>query len=95
MARRQRQKQLILLILTFFCFFKNVLSSCKLHDASWEVGKGPTLNQPSKNDPTKVKVDWSNIIKNARWESYTIMVLKIILRNQLYSKMHVFKIVKL
>jgi len=22
--------------------------------------------QPSKNDPTKVKVDWSTIIKNAR-----------------------------
>ena len=74
MARRQRQKHFILLILIFSCFFETVLSSCKLHDASWEVGKGPTLNQPSKNDPTKVKVDWSNIIKNARWESYTIMV---------------------
>jgi len=40
--------------------------ACKLHDASWEASKGPTISQPSKNEPTKVKIDWGNVIKNAR-----------------------------
>ena len=56
------------LILTLFSFFvESVFGSCKLHDASWESNKGLMVTQPSKSDPTKVKIDWSNVIKNARY----------------------------
>merc|ERR1719320_2300388 len=34
--------------------------------ASWKPGSKPVVSQPSKNDPTKVMVDWSSIIKNAK-----------------------------
>ncbi len=54
-------------LLFIFMNLQNVVEgACKLHDAAWETGKGPLVTQPSKNDPAKVKVDWSNIIKNAR-----------------------------
>ena len=67
-SQRQRSFVPTFLIFVFVSFlnFENVYCACKLHDASWEAGKGPLISQPSKNDPSKVKVDWSNIIKNAR-----------------------------
>merc|ERR1712123_557481 len=35
-------------------------------DASWNPGSKPIVSQPSKNDPTKVMVDWTSIIKNSK-----------------------------
>ncbi len=67
MARQRQSFVPTFIILVFVSLnFENVYCACKLHDASWEAGKGPLISQPSKNDPTKVKVDWSTIIKNAR-----------------------------
>ena len=57
---------ILYLLLIFLSLQSLVEGACKLHDAAWEAGKGPLVTQPSKNDPAKVKVDWSNIIKNAR-----------------------------
>jgi hypothetical protein len=58
--------KLVYLLFIFMNLQNVVEGACKLHDAAWETGKGPLVTQPSKNDPAKVKVDWSNIIKNAR-----------------------------
>ena len=41
-------------------------ANCKAHDASWDPVKPPTISQPSRVDPTKIKVDWSQIITNGR-----------------------------
>jgi len=43
-----------------------VQGSCFGTDASWNPGSKPIVSQPSKNDPTKVMVDWTSIIKNSK-----------------------------
>jgi len=40
------------------------LASCFGRDASWRVGGKPTVTQPSKNEPGKVMVAWSQILNN-------------------------------
>jgi len=54
-----------LLVLLGVCLVQ-VRGSCFGTDASWKPGSKPVVSQPSKNDPTKVMVDWSSIIKNAK-----------------------------
>jgi len=40
--------------------------SCFGRDASFTPGAKPVVTQPSRNDPSKVMVDWSKIVKNAQ-----------------------------
>ena len=70
MAASTRKKSLSLIFATFLCFvtlFENVAGNCKAHDASWDAAKGPIVTQPSRVDPTKIKIDWSHIITNGRY----------------------------
>jgi len=41
-------------------------ASCFGRDASFSRGAKPVVTQPSRNDPSKVMVDWSKIVTNAR-----------------------------
>merc|ERR1711892_913584 len=43
-----------------------VRASCFGTDASWNPGSKPVVSQPSKNDPSKVMVTWTTIIKNSK-----------------------------
>jgi len=43
-----------------------VKGSCFGTDASWNPGSKPVVTQPSRNDPEKVMVDWTSIIKNSK-----------------------------
>ena len=44
----------------------DALCACKAHDAWWDRSRGPTISQPARTDPTKVRVNWNAIIENAR-----------------------------
>eukprot|EP00090_Calanus_glacialis_P020617 TRINITY_DN3180_c0_g1_i1.p1 TRINITY_DN3180_c0_g1~~TRINITY_DN3180_c0_g1_i1.p1 ORF type:complete len:593 (+),score=149.12 TRINITY_DN3180_c0_g1_i1:61-1839(+) len=54
-----------LLVLLALCLVR-VDGSCFGTDASWNPGSKPIVSQPSKNDPAKVMVDWTSIIKNSK-----------------------------
>merc|ERR1712062_436027 len=41
-------------------------ASCFGRDASFSRGAKPVVTQPSRNDPSKVMVDWSKIVTNTR-----------------------------
>merc|ERR1712168_175605 len=41
-------------------------ASCFGRDASWKTGGKPVVSQPSRNDPTKVMLNWANIINNQK-----------------------------
>jgi len=43
-----------------------IRASCFGTDASWNPGSKPIVSQPSKNDPAKVMVDWTRLIKNSK-----------------------------
>lgn len=53
-------------LIAFFCFVSNTKANCKTSDISWTPGKGPKITQPDRNNPGKIKVDWTDIVKNGR-----------------------------
>merc|ERR1719436_591136 len=42
--------------------------SCFGRDASWTTGGSPVVTQPSRNDPSKVMLDWTRIVANEECE---------------------------
>jgi len=54
------------LVLALVIFTLEVRASCFGTDASWNSGGKPSVSQPSKNDPAKVMVAWTTIIKNSK-----------------------------
>merc|ERR1719275_140624 len=46
--------------------FLRTEASCFGRDASFARGAKPVVTQPSRNDPSKVMVDWSKIVTNAQ-----------------------------
>ena len=45
-------------------FSNEASSSCTVGNAFWlQATKGPRVTQPTQSDPTKVLVDWSNMLK--------------------------------
>jgi len=58
-------RKLSFLLLFSFCL-SHARGSCFGTDASWNPGSKPIVKQPSKNDPTKVMVDWTTIVKNSK-----------------------------
>ena len=42
-------------------------AACKTSDAKWKRNsRGPTINQPNRNDPSTVTVSWGDILENKR-----------------------------
>jgi len=54
------------LLLLLCCAVLRSEGSCFGRDASFTPGAKPVVTQPSRNDPSKVMVDWSKIVKNAQ-----------------------------
>merc|ERR1712013_353694 len=54
------------LLLLLCCAILRSEGSCFGRDASFTPGAKPVVTQPSRNDPSKVMVDWSKIVKNAQ-----------------------------
>ena len=46
--------------------YDGVDANCKSTDAKWKKNMGPTVAQPSKSDPSTLKVTWDKIIENSR-----------------------------
>ena len=67
-AATKKLKKLFPILASFLIVTLNqgVDANCKAHDASWDVAKGPIVTQPSRVDPTKIKVDWSKVVTNGR-----------------------------
>jgi hypothetical protein len=65
-CHKKRKNFATFILVVVVAFFGSVDANCKTHDASWDAAKGPTITQPSRVDPTKIKIDWSKIINNGR-----------------------------
>eukprot|EP00095_Tigriopus_kingsejongensis_P012023 maker-scaffold1195_size56104-snap-gene-0.17 protein:Tk12023 transcript:maker-scaffold1195_size56104-snap-gene-0.17-mRNA-1 annotation:"hypothetical protein LOTGIDRAFT_236773" len=46
--------------------FHSVEGNCKTSDAKWIKGKDLLITQPSRTDPSKVSVVWTNMVENER-----------------------------